>query len=221
MQNPLGILTVGIEPASAERVTGLSFELRPLKAAQNARSLRELLGDYAFFTTALAFTWGPFGFDTFTSFYAEYGDEPPIYCWEGARPLFYLPDEASEWRRVLLAIERPHWEALRDYLVSLVVADGSTRQITAIGLQTIAIPDPLSLLPQVIPVTSFGVNGSERAVALDPSDRRVIISPPLPEAVAYATALFRGDNPQQSFTDTRRRRHEMHPGDSSGAESEV
>lgn len=171
-----------------------------------------LLSDQlAFFTPAPLYLSGWFRDDQLIDFLCEYR---PIdfYHRKFTFPLFRgLETRTGDpaWNHVLWAVERPHWEPLLNFLVSVKLVDEGTRTIWGCGAQDLAIVDPEfadqnPVLPPAVPlldITAFGINGSQHcyafAVGPNPVFHRPTLRqfPPEPEALVFAEAFWAGANP--------------------------
>ena len=208
-----------------------------LKTGQ-AKALLELQADYAFFTPAVLYLNG-FTDAPLIDFMFDMGEEVKFFYKKFRHPLFRGLEARSngnpDWNFVLWAVELPFWQAVSDFLVSLTLKESDHKRVLGIGEQFFTILDPLAVDLcrfyhkglTMLPVTAFGINGSDFREALvvgtDP-----LMEPPIlrrfagdPAMQVFASALYGGGNPVNAKNDFRRlqqygeKRHEDPLGDRS------
>lgn len=175
-------------------------------------TLTSLLTDFSFFTPALLYMYGALQTDgPLIDFMAEYRQEVELFYHKFNHRLFsgmVLPDGDNDWERVLWAVRNQHACFLYDFLSSLCFVDVVQKRVIRIGVRRIAIDDPLAIDSQLVlseriprvEVTAFGVDGSDRCVAVMPAKAllslpTVRIFPPRQELIDYAKRVFRGEVP--------------------------
>lgn len=186
-----------------------------------SRSLLQMNEEYAFFTPALLYLLTNFRDDPLADFQVNMGEPVKFYYRKFSHPIFRGLNARSNgdpaWNFVLWAIERPFWRAFSDFMVSIVLSDTDAGQVYGVGEQELVVIDPLAMdrafiysnaLPR-LPVTAFGINGSNYRAAFRIGENPLLDPPSLvfyardPTMQAYAKALFAGDNPVNARANCR------------------
>jgi len=214
-QNPLpeGV-SAGGPPVDADGVV----RKYPLRVGAATR-LADLAEEYAFFTPAVLYLHGGFTDAPLADLLAA---RPAVrfFFRKFARPLFRglkAPSNGNpDWNFALWAVERAHWPAVADWLVSLTFTYAQTREVAGVGQQELTIADPLAAdrmgvyaPPPPVVVGAFGVNGSRGVAYLAAGDGTVLrpprlaFGPPSAEMAAFGKALYGGDDPVAARLSTR------------------
>jgi len=167
---------------------------------------------YRFFTLAIPYLYGRFTDQPLADFLSSCGGNPHLMYYRFERRIFDgldAPDGDSEWNYVLFGIEREMYQALEEFILSVVLVDHPARQVFRIGAQDVTILDPLwhdrhpadMDKATAVEIVSFGLDATKWRLALQAasdwkSSRPALRSwPPDPTTLRYGEALFRGDNP--------------------------
>jgi hypothetical protein len=180
-----------------------------------AERLSDFAEEYQFFTPALLYLHGRFSDEPFAQFIDEYAPCLQLMHRQFQRPVFRgltTPDGDEAWNHVLWAVEKPVWEELENFLLSVVMMDSPFNWVARVGAQDLTILDPLAadrsaIIPNnlaLIDIVALGVDGNKICVAMDPGTNPLMDPPkikyhaPQPETVAFGNALFAGQNPLEA-----------------------
>ena len=181
----------------------------------NAKSLKDLLPDYALFTPAILYLHGGFT-DAPLADLVHAVPGLKFYYKKFTYPMFQGLDAVNgnrDWNFALWLIERPLWKAVEDWMISITLAYSEDGEVAGIGLQPLNVIDALAVhhdaglwtSPLDVPVMAFGLNGSKVKlgfdVSFDPPKLRAF--PPGKTMRAFAHALYEGENPVNVRTQRR------------------
>jgi hypothetical protein len=208
VSSPIDIKPEGISEPEVKQVE--KVELPQQKIAGTA-SLGDLSKDYVFFTPGLIFTHGELPNDPVQEFVNEAKGTPQIAFMNFDKPIFEgfrFKDGRVEWNHKLLAIERPRWEEILQFLGTVGILDREQKLFYGVKPFMVRIADPVimdrsAVLPSPIPlveVVVFGLDGNKRQVLVEDvpgglSLPKVVIHRPLPKTIAYAKKLLARKNP--------------------------
>lgn len=166
----------------------------------NAKSLTELLPDYAFFTPAILYLYGGFRDAPLADFVAVHtGVE--FYYHKFSRALFSGLDARSNgdktWNYALWAVRREYWDAFSAWLINTTLTYAEDQMVARIGEQSLTVADPLAntLIYGAnvarVPVSAFGLRGSHYVAALSFGDKpKLTIQAGDTEMATLAKALY-------------------------------
>lgn len=177
-----------------------------------ARSLAELLGDWAFFTPAALYLHGRFRDAPLADFIYMVAPDCRFYYKKFRHQIFRGLETRNgdpDWNFVLWAVERRHMEQFAAWMVSLTLTYADDKSVAGVGEQQFQIVDPLAAEraamwhPGVgtIPVTTFGLNGSRFKAGFVAGDSKLLDPPTLgfftPDDAMreFRKALYEGENP--------------------------
>jgi hypothetical protein len=171
-----------------------------------AKTLSQLVPHYAFFTPAALYLRGGF-VDAPLADLLHLVPGLKLFYRKFSHRLFDGLDAANgdkAWNFALWAVERPHYRAVEDFLVSVTLTYSQDKEVAGIGVQPLAVADALALdhrvpaaMAERVPVTAFGLHGSRVQYAFDPLSLppRLKAFPPAKAMRAFAATLYDGGNP--------------------------
>lgn len=191
----------------------------PLRLGR-AKTLAELVDEYAFFTPAVLYLHGGFRDSPLADLCLVTGIDVRFYYHKFSRPVFTGLEAPSngnpDWNFVLWAVQRDHWRLTADWLVSLTLSYAESCEAAGIGEQELVVADPLAAERVVVhrgdrplvDVGAFGLNGSRFRAYLKPapdlSPPRLTFDRPDETMRTFADALYGGFNPVNARATHRR-----------------
>lgn len=143
-----------------------------------AKALAELAEDFAFFTPAVLYLHAGVTDEPLGDFRQQFGQPADVYHFRFPHRLFAgldAPCGDREWNHALWAVRRHVWPALLDFYLSIVMLDPVARTAAQVACTEVEVADSLALTngawgrPLAVPVTAFGIDGSEAQLAVRPS----------------------------------------------------
>lgn len=191
-------------------------------AASDRGDLAAFADHLEFFTPALLYLRGRFRDDLLHDYASTHNVDLAVYERSFVRPVFRgleAADGNPYWNHTLWAARRGVWaghdavHGLRDFLLTAKLTDSRRRVLYGIGVQRLAVLDPLFMdrcvvIPERVPVVSvwgFGVNGSHAAWAYRSDDARPWVPPepvrldPDPRMTRFARDVFGERNPYDAL----------------------
>jgi hypothetical protein len=175
-----------------------------------AEGLHRFTDQVQFFSPALLYLYGRFTDEPFVQFMAEQG-EIKLMHHHFKQPIF-LGFEAGDgdkaWNHVLWGVLKEHYEALENYILSVVLTSVEERWMARVGAQDVTILDPLQIDKQkiinlevpTIPIVVWGLDTNHLALSVETENGDPFLRPkirthePQPETVAEANAMYTGKN---------------------------
>lgn len=174
----------------------------------DATTLRDLLGEYVFYTPALIYLTLPLVRD-------------PFYDWcdsldETVVPLEFVSDTAlffglyrqdqygtQQWNNRVLAMPRQHWDSYHQFMLTVAFHGKGSRKLARVRSREVEIVDPLWLRKQAtyqpvvqsVPITAFCLDTDKGCLYIEndgplPKPPRIVISPQaFPDTVALGQAI--------------------------------
>src|SRR5947209_17165697 len=183
-KKPLMVSASGLPHKEGVGDRELSPEDGPLyhqARVSKATGLKDLEGEYAFYSHALLFTRGGWGVDPVADFVRQVDPKCQPFAIQLPAPAFrgLAVGGNPAWNHLVFAVRRPHWEGLRAFLGSLSGVDRKARRYHRVAVQELPMADVLALarqsvLPDPVPtvaVTLFALEGNRATVGYAPAKR--------------------------------------------------
>lgn len=193
------------DPAARVKQLAVDRRLRPrLRRLDPARygSLGRLADAMALFVPGLLYLRGRWSNDRWCDLVDHRGEAVEVGYLHWPSPLVRLPpagDGSRDWDRTLMAVPWEHAAAAQDLVCGAAQSDPAGW--TALyATQVVAVPDVTAggvVVPAAppVPLVAFAVRSSASTYALRGDPPTCVTGPADPEAVGYAAAFGRGDNP--------------------------
>lgn len=143
-------------------------------------SLSAVAKDFFLFSVSIPYVFGGLTDKVWFDLSGSLGVELPLFFWKSPAQLFAGFEAIdSSWNYVLFASLKTYQLVIEEQLLSSVFLDQVARRAVGFGEQKVRVQDSLlcrssvsssGVLP-VVEIVSFGINGSDRIVALSPVDR--------------------------------------------------
>lgn len=193
---------------------------------QQRHTLRDMLVDYAFFTTAVIHKCTLFDRDPVTDFVLAYPDKPKPLAIDSRTPFFHgfgvlqVNGQRIDFDRRLYAAPLEVWKDIQGVFNSICMIHKPSGFFGRVGSHVVSVIDHFEVQGKVIaevpvvPVTVFGVSTNREFSYI--ADHNNVIptlvrSPPIPEMVEMANAILAEDDPL-AYMHTQRKQHKHKQG---------